>query len=535
MNLRSISLSAGILLAGIAARAEVKLPALIGDNMVLMQEVPANVWGWAAPQEKVTVKLGAKTAEAVADAEGHWSVKLEGLAANPGAEMTITGQNSLTVKNVAVGEVWVASGQSNMEMQTARAMNAPQEAAAADFPDIRMFTVTKAAKGEPQNDFVGKWEICTPQTVGNFSAVGYFFARHLVQNLKLPIGIIHSSWGGTPAEYWTPADVLAADPDLELYIHNWEATKAAYPKAKEAYDTAMAKWKEEAEQAKTENKPPPQQPRPPRGGDDLGSPGSLYNGMIAPLLPYSIRGAIWYQGESNAGAAKLYQRLFPTMIQSWRSRWNVGEFPFLFVQLANYMKRFEEPTDTNWARLREAQLMTLELPHTGMAVAIDVGEAGDIHPKNKQEVGRRLALNALASVYYQDVEYSGPLPGGLQEEEGRLRMTFRFSEGLKAADGGKVKGFAIASEDRKFVWADAEIQGDHVVLSSPQVPKPVAIRYDWADNPEGNLINAVGLPATPFRTDDWPMSAPQPAPAPKPPEAVKAPEPAPAPATPPKQ
>src|SRR4030095_9378851 len=247
--------------------------------------------------------------------------------------------------------------------------------------------------------------------------------------------------------------------------------------------------------------------RPPRGGDAFGAPGCLYNGMIAPLVPFSIQGVIWYQGESNAGQARLYRQLFPTMILSWRQRWN-AEFPFLYVQLANFNARRVPPTgqpeESQWAELREAQLMTLEVPRTAMALAIDIGEADDIHPKNKQEVGRRLALAAEATVYYRDTEFSGPLITGSQEEEEKIRLSFRHAEGMKAADGGKLKGFSVAGEDRKFVWADAEVQGDHILISNPQVKKPVAVRYGWADNPECNLVNATGLPASPFRTDDWP-------------------------------
>jgi sialate O-acetylesterase len=369
-----------------------------------------------------------------------------------------------------------------------------------------MFTVTKNAQGTPQEDCTGKWEVCAPETVGHFSAVGYFFARHLEQNLQVPIGIIHTSWGGTPAEHWTPTDVLAADPDYAGRFKSWEATKANYPKAKAAYDEAMAKWKTESEAAKAAGKPVPPAPRAPQGNTDFGSPGCLYNGMIAPLLPYTIRGAIWYQGEANAGNFVGYQKLFPLMIQTWRERWGIGEFPFLFVQLANFRQRFDQPTDSQWAGLREAQLRTLDVPHTGMAVAIDIGDANDIHPKNKQEVGRRLALNALATVYFKDIDYSGPLPSGAQGEEGKVRITFRYAEGLKTTDGGKPKGFAIAGEDKKFHWAEAEIQGDHVLLQSPDVPKPIAARYGWADNPEVNLINGAGLPASPFRTDDWPQT-----------------------------
>ncbi len=491
------------LLLTAAAQADVRLPSLISDNMVLPQETPANIWGWADPQEQVSVQLAGKKVEAIADAQGKWSVKLAGLTPGEAGDLTITGKNTLTVRNVAVGEVWVGSGQSNMEWSVRSSANPTEEAAAATFPQIRMFTVARAPKLEPQEECAGKWEVCTPETVSNFSAVAYYFGRKLHQSLKVPIGLIHSSWGGTPAEHWTPKEVLAAEPELAGMVKSWETAVAAYPAAKEAHDKVIAEWQVTADAAKAAGTPVPKKPDAPRGGDPFGSPGCLYNGMIHPLLPYTIRGAIWYQGESNASRATQYAKLFPTMIQSWRERWAVGEFPFLFVQLANFMQRHDQPTESQWAALREAQLQTLELPHTGMAVAIDIGEAGDIHPKNKQEVGRRLALNALATVYYHEQEFSGPIFTGAQVEDGKIRLSFRHAQGLKALDGAKLTGFAIAGEDRKFVWAEAEIQGDHVVLQSPQVATPVAARYAWADNPAANLGNEAGLPASPFRTDTW--------------------------------
>jgi sialate O-acetylesterase len=493
-------------------RADIKLPALISDHMVLQQEAKANVWGKADAGEKVTVKLGDKTGEATADKDGKWSLRLAGLKAGVIGDMTITGKNSLTVKDVAAGEVWVCSGQSNMEMIVQDSKDAATEIAAANFPLIRHFLLTKAVKEEPTEDCTGKWEICSPQTVGRFTAVGYFFGRDLHQKLNAPIGLIHTSWGGTPAEFWTPSDVIAANPTFKArYIDRWAKTKADYPQAKAAYDEAIKKWKADIEQAKTENKPPPSQPGAPRGGDAFGAPSCLYNAMIVPVLPYTIQGVIWYQGESNASEAQLYRALFPTMIVSWRRAWAKAglaeaenpEFPFLFVQLANFLARHEEPTNSQWAELREAQLFTLELPHTGMAVIIDIGDEKDIHPKNKQDVGHRLALAAEATVYYIDTEFSGPIISGSQLEEGKVRLSFRNAEGMKAASGDKIKGFAVAGEDRKFVWANVEIQGDHVLVSSPTVPTPVAVRYGWADNPDCNLINAAGLPASPFRTDDW--------------------------------
>ncbi|MEQ1862279.1 MAG: sialate O-acetylesterase [Chthoniobacteraceae bacterium] len=514
------SILAAIALAPLA-HAKIKLPALVSDHMVLQSGARVNIWGWAAPGEKVTVAFSGKTASAQAGADGKWSARLAGLAAGASGDLTISGEDEKVIKDVLVGEVWVASGQSNMEMIVANSKDFEKEKAAADFPQVRMFILTKAASLTPKDDCEGAWFVATPENVGKFSAVGYFFARELHQQGKMPVGVIHTSWGGTPAEYWTPPAVIERELPFKGYGERWEADKKGYPAAKAAYDEARAKWVTASEQAKADGKPMPPPPRPPRGDGAIGAPGCLFNGMIEPVLPYTIQGAIWYQGESNANSeedAKLYRALFPTMILSWRHAWSQAgrdgadnpEFPFLFVQLANYRARRTEPVDSLWAVLRESQFATLEIPRTGMAVAIDIGEALDIHPKNKQEVGRRLALSALAQVYYHDIEYSGPLFSGAQEEDGKMRLSFRNADGLKAVGGGRIKGFALAGEDRKFVWADVEIDADHVLVSSRQVPKPVAVRYGWDDNPEANLINGAGLPASPFRTDDWPQKPPPP-------------------------
>lgn len=501
------------------ALADVKLPAIISDNMILQQDTKANVWGWADPGEVVKVTLGDKSASTKADPKGHWSVKLDDLDPASGKEMTVAGTNTITIKNVAVGEVWIASGQSNMEFGVKGALNAGDEIAAAKFPDIRVFTVTKKGSTTPLDDCTGKWEAATPDTVGHFSAVGYFFVRELHQKLKQPIGLIHTSWGGTPIETWIPESGMKINP---AFGEHWKKKLAGLPEAKIAYDAALAKWKEAAEKAKADGQPAPRPPRAPEGPDSLtGMPGGLYKGMIAPVAPFTIRGAIWYQGESNSGVNNrgnmdLYGQLFPTMILSWRYEFakaqgiprEDSEFPFLFVQLANYRQHHPEPTDSYWAQIREAQTGTLEIPHTGMAVAIDVGEENDIHPKNKQEVGRRLALIAEAHAYFSEVEFSGPLYSGMQVEDGKVRLNLSNAEGLKSKDGGPIKGFALAGEDRKFHWADAVIDADHVVVSSPKVPNPVAIRYGWADNPDCNLVNGAGLPASPFRSDKWKQEPP---------------------------
>jgi len=479
-----------VLLCVLPAAAAVKLPAVIGDHMVLQRDMKVPIWGTADPGEKVTVTLGDRQAVATADADGRWMVRLDPLKAGGPFEMTVAGSNRITLKDILVGEVWVCSGQSNMAMQVKTAANAHQEIAAANYPDIRLFTVARLVAAAPQSDTKGTWVACSPQTVGDFSAAAYYFGRHLHKELNVPIGLIHTSWGGTPAEAWTSRATLEADPDLKAIVDRWDQELANARKAGSAAGNQQSAPKGRK-----------------AGGDLAGStdrPSSLYNGMIQPLIPYAIRGAIWYQGEANAGRAYQYRKLFPAMIQDWRKAWGQGDFPFLFVQLANYQPRKPEPADSAWAELREAQTMTLSLPKTGMAVIIDIGEGDNIHPKNKQDVGKRLALAALAIAYGRDIPYSGPMYDSMKIEGDKVRLTFRHVNGGLVAKGGVLKGFAIAGDDRKFVWADAKIDGDTVVVHSDKVAKPKAVRYAWADNPECNLYNKAGLPASPFRTDDWP-------------------------------
>jgi len=640
-----------------AVRAEVRLPAIISDNMVLQQGVKVRIWGNAKPGERVIVTVKNKSANAVADAEGHWQVWLEPL--NPGGpvELTVKGDNVLTVRNVLVGEVWVCSGQSNMEWPLINTFGGDDVVAQANYPEIRLFTVTKNTSDSPLADLEGHWVVTTPDEAAHFSAVGYFFGRELYQRLKVPVGLIHTSWGGTPAEAWTRHDALLSSPELKPILDRYESSMNTLPQAKEAYARKLAEWEEKnlyldagnkgealgyadpktaiADWTKMDlprqietagllidgavwfrrdvelpaawagkdlvlNLPPiddydttyfngakvgsigretpnsymvprkyvvpaalvhagrnviavrvfdsageggfsrggamslgpagaadtevvslrgvwdykveqalePKHPdwgsRPDAvGAGNQNNPSVLYNAMIAPLVPFAIRGVIWYQGESNAGRAYQYRTLFPTMIRDWRSAWG-SNFPFYFVQLANWHAHKAEPDESDWAELREAQLMTLREPQTGMAVIIDVGDEVELHPRNKLDVGRRLALWALAGPYSQKVVPSGPLFDRHTIKDNAVRIRFKHADGLKTSDGGPVKGFAIAGEDHRFVWADGRIDGDTVIVSSPNILKPVAVRYGWADNPIVNLYNQAGLPASPFRTDDWP-------------------------------
>ena len=499
------------------ARAEVKLPALFGDNCVLQRGIPVPVWGTGDAGEAVSVSICGQKAEAATDANGHWMVKLAALAAGGPFEMTITGKNTIVLKNVAVGEVWIASGQSNMEYplkswsppESEYGKKALKDVAEANDPMLRMFAVTKKTADKPQDNVTsvkGQWDVTTPQTAagGGFTAVGYFFARELRAKLNVPVGIIHSSWGGTPAEAWTSREALEADPELKGIYDAWEKRIASYSELKKVYDEkTLPDWKTAVDKAKADGKPAPRKPDGPADPNNPHRAATLYNGMIAPLIPYSIAGTVWYQGESNAGNGKQYRKLFPAMIQDWRTRWALVDFPFFFVQLANFQKRQTVPNEGGWAQLREAQTMTLALPHTGMAVAIDLADAdnpGDIHPHNKRDVGVRLALNALATVYDQKVEYAGPLFKEAMFEGNEARLSFTHADGL-AAHGDKLEGFAIAGADHKFVWGEAKIVGETVVVTSEKVPQPTVVRYAWAINPLGNLYNKSNLPASPFRTD----------------------------------
>jgi sialate O-acetylesterase len=487
------------------AQADVKLPSFFSDGMVLQREARVPVWGTADVGEAVTVSVAGQTVRSTADAAGKWMVDLTPLPVGAPLEVVIEGKNKLTVHDVLVGEVWLASGQSNMEWSVRRSANADAEIAVANYPAIRMFTAKRSASPEPSTDVPGQWKAATPEVVGAFSAVGYFFARELHQKLGVPVGIIHTSWGGTPIESWTKESVLRADEKYKAVFERWQRAVEDYPAAKKEHDAKVAQWEAAAAAAKAEGKLEPTRPAAIADPNTSRRPGALYNGMIAPFVPYAVRGFLWYQGEANAGRAYQYRDLFQTMIRDWRADWN-QELPFLFVQLANYRARKEQPDESDWAELREAQTMALALPRTGMAVTIDVGEEKSIHPLNKQDVGHRLAVAALAQEYDQNIPYSGPMYDSMAVEGNAIRLKFKHTnDGLVAKDGA-LQGFAIAGEDRKFVWADARIDGDTVVVSSPAVTTPVAVRYAWANNPAANLYNGAGLPTSPFRTDDWPVS-----------------------------
>jgi sialate O-acetylesterase len=492
-----------------AASADVTLPAVIGDGMVLQQKVPVPIWGRAEPGEEVTVRFGGQSARARADAGGRWRVSLSPLRASAQpAALTVQGRNTVEVHDVLVGEVWVASGQSNMQFTLAQSRDGAAAAADADHPRLRLFHVARLIKPRGE-DVTASWKACTPESAAGFSAVAYYFGLDLLQALDVPVGLIHTSWGGTQAEAWTPEQYLTASEVLRPTVERSALWERERPQVQKEFDAARAAWKTEAEKATSEGRKPPREPTVPDALRPQRIAGSLYDSMVEPLVPFAIHGVIWYQGESNEARAEQYRTLLPTMIRAWRERWGSSDLPFGIVQLPNYRRPSEQPTDAPWAHLRDAQLYTFKtVPRTGLVVTIDVGEAEDIHPPDKREVGERLARWALGGVYGRKGVRSGPVFGAaaFRGREARLRFT-EVGKGLRARDGGReLHEFWVAGDDHQWRPARARIDGKHeVVVFAPDVPVPRAVRYAWCENPlRPDLTNSAGLPASPFRTDDWP-------------------------------
>lgn len=491
------------------AWADVKLPAIFSDHMVLQRDISIPVWGWADPGEKVTVQIEGQTKTATANADGQWSLKLDKLSATAPVTLTVKGRNTIVITDVLVGEVWLASGQSNMQLPVNDVMNAGKEKATADFPQIRMFTVARRPAATPQTDCEGEWVVCSPQTAGRFSAAAYFFARDLHQKLKIPVGVIHASWGATPIETWTSMERMEGKPEFAPVFKAWEA-KLSVPydeqKAEAEYVRALEMWTKTVAQRTAAGEKLP--PRPEKKGDprlDKNYPANLFNGMIAPIIPYGIRGAIWYQGENNAGSAfpRLYAKQLPLLIKDWRERWGLGDFSLAWVQLPNFQPNAKVSASQGWPIIRNGMLKSLSVTNTGMAITMDVGDPKNIHPQNKQAVGHRLALWARAKVYGENIPYSGPLPARRRIDGSRITVSFQHTDGGLVAKDGELREFEIAGKDGKWVRAMAQIRDDQVIISSPEVTAPVAARYAWSDNPNCNLYNGAGLPASPFRTDDW--------------------------------
>ncbi|HTJ79757.1 MAG TPA: sialate O-acetylesterase [Rariglobus sp.] len=561
-------------------QAEVRMPLIFGDHMVLQQGATIPVWGWASPGEKVTVSFSGQVATATGGADGKWRVDLQPVAVDSnGQVLSVSGTNKVTFQDVLVGDVWVASGQSNMEWGINGKKQYVADVDKATDSLLRLFFVPKTtsltplddilpwpfsysgetmetAAATPPDDYRARWVLCTPDALRKinrqgFATAAYFFARDIRQSRGQPLGMIQSSWGGTRAEAWTSVTGLKKEPVLAHYVQREEKAVAdfpelqkTYPRRKADYEAALAKWnvevgkpwdkakdvwRKEAAADKAAGRQPAPEPMPasPRPStihppdNDTNTPGNLFNAMISPLIPFAIKGVIWYQGEFNSGGyngGHEYATLFPRMITDWREHWGRGNFPFVFVQLPNFGAVVNTPSQSpgSWVWIRDAQLKTLALPNTGMAITIDIGEPEVLHPPDKLDVGHRLARVARHVAYGENIVATGPIYQSMKVEGREVRLSFNnCGSGLTLGVSpynptGKplpvpteLKGFGIAGADKKFVWAKAVIEGNTVVVSSDQVPAPVAVRYDWAESPEGNLYNKEGLPASPFRSDDW--------------------------------
>lgn len=478
MGIRKWFILAGAAALGLVsqASADVKLPKVFSDHMVLQRDREVPFWGWDNPGTEVKVSIGEASAKAKTGADGKWSVKLPGMKAGGPYKVTVAGSSTVNFSDVLFGEVWLCSGQSNMEWTVSSSTNAKEEIARANHPKIRHIKIPHNPTDKPQSDVnTPGWQVCTPQSAGGFTAVGYFFALNLQKDLDVPIGLIGSNWGGTRIEPWTTPEGFKSVPALNSITEKLSTFPAKNDK----------------------------------GVVNHQSPLALYNGMIAPLVPYAIRGALWYQGESNNGEGMLYFEKKKALINGWRKIWNDEAMPFLFVQLApyDYNRQLEngKPATSGLPYIWEAQTATLKIPNTGMAVTVDISELKDIHPKNKQDVGKRLALWALAKTYNKPISvYSGPLYKSMKVDGNKIQLEFdHVGGGLASRDGKPLSRFTIAGEDKKFVEANAVIEGNKVIVSAEGVSKPVAVRFGWHEEAEPNLSNKEGLPASPFRTDDW--------------------------------
>ena len=491
------------------ACADVTLPALFSDGMVLQRDMNVPIWGWADPGEKITITIPNQQLTAVADDKGRWRATFEPLAAGGMMDIVVKGNNEVKIKDVQIGDVWLCSGQSNMEWRLADSRDADLEMPAAVYPNIRLFTIGGEGKDTPQEKLQGNWEKCTPQTAAEFSAVGYFFGRQMHQNVKVPIGLIDNAWGGSACEAWVPREKLEANPLFQPMLAAYDEQIAEFNQLPgKNYAEKLPAWQKRATAAQQAGEPDP--PGTPWWSNPITGqyrPANLYNARIAPLIPFAIRGVIWYQGESNVRRAYEYDELFPLMITTWREAWRQGEFPFLFVQLADFLPEQEQPDDSGWAELRAAQTATLDkTPNTGQAVIIDLGETNDIHPRNKQDVAKRLSRLALAKSYGQKIAADSARYKSMYKQGDRILIRFQGVNGkLRSLDDKPLTGFAIAGSDRKWVWANAKIVSDsEVEVRSDKVRDPFAVRYGWADNPVCNLYDTAHLPVTPFRTDQWP-------------------------------
>ncbi|MEX2568297.1 MAG: sialate O-acetylesterase [Cyclobacteriaceae bacterium] len=475
--MKKILLAGALILTVFSVQAQLRMPKIFADQMVLQRDQEIPVWGWSDGRERITVEFQEEKYRVRADKEGKWELKMNAFPAGGPYRLSVsTRDETIVYENVLLGDVWLLGGQSNMEWALKNTNNGEDSIKLADYPNIRLFEVGRNLSLQPIDELPeAGWSVCTPETIENFSAIGYYFGKRIHADLDVAIGLLDINWGGTVSEAWTSSEALLTHNDFKEKV----ATN-------------------QVEGPKDFSDPDLRRPN--------NWPTSLYFGMLEPVIPFGIKGALWYQGESNAPRAYQYREIFPLMIQDWRKKWGQGDFPFIWVQLANYKQPSEVPTESDWAELREAQTMALSLPNTAQAVIIDKGEANDIHPRDKWTVGERLAKAAKKVAYGMDVVHSGPTFKSMKVEGDQIRISFdHLGSGLKVDDKyGYVKGFSVAGEDKVFHWVKAQQDGNDVLLEAGHIDQPVAVRYGWADNPDDlNLYNQEGLPANPFRTDEW--------------------------------
>jgi len=491
----------------VSVHAEVRLPHVIGSNMVMQRDIRLPVWGWADSGETISVSLDTNQASVKADKDGSWMVSLYAMKAGGPYHMTIKGKNTITLENIMIGEVWVCSGQSNMQWNMINIDNSRQEIATAEYPDIRLFQIPNITAGEPRNDINAEWCECSNETVRTFSAVAYFFGRDLYRKLNVPVGLINTSWGGTRIEPWTPPVGFEKVPSLQSITDEIKKADTEYRTQIQAFIGDTEQWLKQAKAFTHKGNPVPDPPKiPAHDLDNRVRPTGIYNTMIAPLIPFAFRGAIWYQGESNRGEGMVYHEKMKALIRGWRTVWGQGDFPFYYVQLAPFRYRggvFIQPELL--PEIWEAQTAALSEPNTGMVVTVDICDVNDIHPRNKQEVGRRLSLWALAKDYGQSgLVYSGPLFRAVTFQGNKATVEFDHTgDGLITYDGGDPTWFQISGPDRLFYNAQAKITGHMIEVWSDEVQNPVAVRFAWHEEAEPNLMNSARLPASPFRTDAW--------------------------------
>lgn len=495
-----LSIAVWLCFSAAALQADVSLPNIFSDHMVLQRNQSNPVWGKAAPGEKVTVSIAGQKHKAVANAQGNWRIELDPMkACCAPLTLAVKGKNKIELEDVLVGEVWMCSGQSNMGWRVNGSNHKDLEMASANYPEIRLITAPRNGSETPQFNLDDQWKRCTPETVGDFSATGYFFGRRIHNTLRVPVGLINTAWGGSRIESFMPRSTLEKDGSYDEFLKDWD--RRIEKDADREFAENSAKYKAWVAAGSKGYMGEPIHARVANH-----APGSIYNGLIHPVVGYGMKGAIWCQGESNADRAEQYRRLFPLLITTWRDLWGQGDFSFYWVQLADFSNEVKQPTGGPWAELREAQTMTLSLPHTGEAIVLDIGQSRFIHPGDKQTVASRLARHALAKDYGFKMASDSPRFKSMVINGNVATITFdKVDTTLYAFDVPEVKGFAIAGKDRKFVWADAKIVGKNKVeVSSDQIAEPVAVRYGFEINPVVNLTDKIGLPVTPFRTDDWP-------------------------------